>query len=75
MMVFQVNTFGNWIWEKIRCGYDMGAETETRLKMKCFDMSGWERGTPWRREEAWICLSLGREVAHDSKRAMHFFMM
>lgn len=53
----------------------MGAEMETRLKMKCLDRIGWERGIPLRREKAWICLSLGRDGAQDSKSAMHFCIM
>lgn len=53
----------------------MGAEMETREKMRCLLKSGFGGGTPCLMEKAWICFNLDWEEPHNCKREMHFLRM
>lgn len=64
--------FGLSICEKTLWVYDIEADRDTAVKIRCLPMSGSASGTPCLIEKAWICISLDSEEAHNCNREMHF---
>lgn len=75
MMVFHVKMFGLRMWVKMLWEYMIGADSVTEVNKRCLPMSASVMEMlQCFIENAWICFSLRRDVAHECTSAIHFLI-